>query len=182
MLRDTHIQFLKNAVVVIASLALKRFEMHPLRRNIDLQRGFDDPLNDEADFVDYNNKCSTINTSLPLGDPRLDIQIDSSVHGGGKEPDGSEVHSGFKYDDFDEGETVLAWWWGKWWIAKVQYKAKSTQTLTIRWEWDHSVSPLYKPHLVSKFTNKHLNTIFPSLKFFPDKRNTMTNCNTYSLL
>jgi len=46
-------------------------------------------------------------------------------------PSDDEVQSDLTFDDFKTGESVLGWWEGQWYPAKVISKQRSSQTLTL---------------------------------------------------
>lgn len=93
----------------------------------------------------------------PLGDPERDIiGEDGSVRGAGPEPSNRATNTGYRFEDFAQGERVLVWWWGFWWFAKVQYCRKRDRTLSIAWEWNRGVvTPGYLPRLVDNLSFPH---------------------------
>lgn len=85
----------------------------------------------------------------PLGELR-DIRHDGAelMRGLGREPDDRRIDTGHAVDDFRAGDVVLAYWWGLWWKARVQYVARQRRSLTLRWEFNGKTTSGYPARLV----------------------------------
>jgi hypothetical protein len=148
------IHFLEDAVTTIGAISTLCHANSPLRiHHIQIADMPNQAIVNIADFADYKKECKGAEAGLSLGDPDLDLveKEDGSFGGDGPEPSSALIVSGYTSDDFSIGEKVLAWWWGKWWVAKVQYISSRYGTLTLRWEWDKSVSSAYPCRLVRPF-------------------------------
>ena len=155
------VEMLEDAVLVIAGLTVLQFQEKPLRSDVLLPEIDDEdnrvPLGDAVDFADYKRmwRLPASHSHLKLGDPDCDITLeDGKVTGPGDPPTANEensVNTGCSVADFQVGDQVLGWWWRRWWPTKVQYLSKRNQTLTLRWEWDCSVTSGFRPGLVMIF-------------------------------
>lgn len=84
----------------------------------------------------------------PIGTPFDLTVVDGAVRGIGEEPSNRGIDSGCTIADFKAGDRVLIWWWNLYWRGKVQYVAKTTNTLNVRWDYDNQVTTGYLPRLV----------------------------------
>ena len=50
-------------------------------------------------------------------------------------PSDADVDSGCYKSDFHVGQTVLVWYWGLWWHAKIVNIPKTKNCLTIKYAW-----------------------------------------------
>ncbi len=84
----------------------------------------------------------------PIGTIHDIVVEDGVARGLGPEPNDAAIDSGHTIEDFAKGDRVLVWWWGLYWTARVHYVATRSRTLSIRWDYDHSVTNAYAPRLV----------------------------------
>ena len=152
---------LENAVLVIAGVTCLQFDSKPMRRNMLLPDPSEIknqiPLGDAVDFPEYRRKwrLPRSHAHLEIGAPDTDIQVvEGKAVGHGDEPRDNDIDTGSTVNDFQKGDQVLAWWWNRWLAAKVQYISKRTKAITLRWEWDFSVTSGYRPSLVMQFPKK----------------------------
>ena len=74
--------------------------------------------------------------SVILGDWSRDVVLtaDGRVLGHGIEPSDIDINTGYTARMFKRGDQVLAWWWGKWWPARVETTAIHANKLRLKWD------------------------------------------------
>lgn len=99
---------------------------------------------------DNTSQQSIGNYLRPKGDGYHDLRVgpNGTTIGYGHEPSDETVDSGFKGDDFKEGERIWIWFWAKWWGGTFLSYQRSKGTATIRFAWNNNTVSKYKPRLL----------------------------------